>query len=157
MFKVKEIIPLFNQVVTTMDKYKEVMTNSGIFDATRTNRLKEYQTVIAVGPMVKGIKPGDVVFINPRRYMQIDHRNGRTDLEKNIIQDEMHAYVSIPQYQLYDRPDGSCRNVLMIFDNDVIFVARGEEFDETNGLFKPVNPLTDVEGYALPDNEKKKS
>ena len=130
MFKIKKIKPMFNQVVTTMDKYKDVVRNSGVFDPTRSNTIKEYQTVIAVGPAVRDVKPGDIVFINPRRYMKISHKDGLKDLEKNIIQDDMHAYLDIPSYDLYDCPDGSCREVLMIFDNDIIFAAEGEEFDE---------------------------
>ena len=131
MYKIKKIKPMFNQVVTTMDMYRDVIRNSGVIDAARSNTIKEYQTVIAVGDAVRSVKPGDVVFINPRRYMKISHKDGMKDLEKNIIQDDMHAYLDIPRYELYDRPDGSCREVLMIFDNDIIFVAEGEEFDES--------------------------
>lgn len=141
---------MFNQVVTTMDMYKDVIRNSGVIDASRSNTIKEYQTVVAVGPAVRDIKPGDVVFINPRRYMKIAHKNGKTDLEENIIQDNMHALYDIPQYELYDRPDGSCRKVLMIFDNDIIFAAEGEEFDETGGLYMPPKPELDIPEAVRP-------
>lgn len=152
MYKIKKIKPMFNQVVTTMNMYKDVIRNSGVIDASRSNTIKEYQTVIAVGPMVKSVQPGDVVFINPRRYMKIAHKDGLKDLEKNIVQDDMHAYLDIPRYELYDRPDGSCREVLMIFDNDIIFAAEGEEFEETGGLYKPSNPLST--GFETPDYAK---
>ena len=120
--------------IKKMDMYRDVIRNSGVIDAARSNTIKEYQTVIAVGEQVRCVKPGDVVFINPRRYMKINHKEGLKDLEKNIIQDDMHAYLDIPRYELYDRPDGSCREVLLIFDNDIIFVAEGEEFDESPSL-----------------------
>lgn len=154
MFKIKEIIPMFNQVVTTMNMYKEVVRNSGIIDARKTNTIKEYQTVIAVGPQVNGIKPGDVVFINPRRYMKITHKNGKTDLDQNITQDDMHVSLDIPRYELYDKPDGGCREVLLIFDNDIMFAAKGEEFDET-GLYKPASPI--LTGFETPDYGKAKN
>lgn len=147
---------MFNQVVTTMDMYKEVVTNFGLVDTRKTNTIKEYQTVIAVGPSVHNIKPGDVVFINPKRYIKIAHKDGMKDLDKNIVQDDMHAYLDIPHYELYDRPDGSCREVLMIFDNDIIFSAEGEEFDESGGLYKPVSPLFQT-GFETPDYGKTKS
>ena len=147
---------MFNQVVTTMNMYKDVIRNSGVIDTSRSNTIKEYQTVIAVGPSVTSVKPGDVVFINPRRYMKIAHKDGLKDLEKNIIQDDMHAYLDIPQYELYDRPDGSCRTVLMIFDNDIIFAAEGEEFDETGSLYKPSSPALQT-GFETPDYDKLKN
>ena len=121
---------MFNGVITTMNKYEDVIRNSGIIDATCSNRIKEYQTVVAVGPHVNGIKPGDVVFINPKRYMKIAHKDGLKDLEKNVVQDDMHAYLDIPTVDVYDCPDGSCRTLLAIYDADIEFVAEGEEFDE---------------------------
>lgn len=152
---------MFNQVVTTMDMYKDVVRNSGLIDASRCNTIKEYQTVIAVGPSVNNIKPGDTVFINPRRYMKITHKNGKTDLDQNITQDDMHVTLDIPRYELYDKPDGGCREVLMIFDNDIIFVAEGEEFDENGGLLKPssgiVQPSSPIAGFETPSYGKPKN
>ena len=136
MFKIKKIHPKFNQVVTTMDMYKDVIRNSGVIDTTKSNRIKEYQTVLEVGPDVHDLKPGDIVFINPKRYMKIQHKPGMTDLEEKVTQDDMHVYLDIPRYEVYDQPDGSCRTVLLIFDSDIMFSAEGEEFDE-NGLYKP--------------------
>ena len=128
---------MFNMVITTKNKYRDVITNSGLIDATRTNRLKEYQTVVSVGPMVKGIKPGDIVFIDPRRYAVVTHKDGLKDLDKNIVKDDMHMQLNIPSIDVYDQPDGSSRELLVIFDNDIQFVAEGEEFDEVGGLYKP--------------------
>lgn len=141
MFKIKEIHPMFNQVVTTKDMYKDVLTNSGLVDTSKTNHLKEYQTVVAVGPAVKDIKKGDVVFINPKRYMKMTHKDGIKDLDRNVIKDDMHISLDIPSVELYDRPDGSCREVLLIYDSDVIFVAKGEEFDENPTVYRDPNPI----------------
>ena len=60
MMKIKKIKPLFNSLITTMDKYEEDVTNNGIIDTKRQEgSLKEYQTVIAVGTTVRDIKVGN--------------------------------------------------------------------------------------------------
>lgn len=130
MFKIKKIRPMFNMVITTMNEYRDVVRDSGLIDTTRSNRLKEYQTVVAVGPQVKDIKPGDTVFINPRRYAKMTHKDGLKDLDANVQKTDMFYQLDIPTVDVYDRPDGSCRTLLAIFDNDIEFIAEGEEFDE---------------------------
>lgn len=130
MFKIKKIRPMFNMVITTMNEYRDVVRDSGLIDTTRSNRLKEYQTVVAVGPSVRDIKPGDVVFINPRRYAKVTHKDGLKDLDANIQKTDMFYQLDIPTVDVYDCPDGSCRTLLAIFDNDIEFIAEGEEFEE---------------------------
>jgi hypothetical protein len=133
MFKIKKIKPLFNQLVTTMDMYDSNLKVGGLIDTTRANTIKEYQTILAVGPMVKAkgdLKVGDVVFINPKRFTTMEHKHGLAD-EDNVQKDNMHINFNIPHYPVYDREDGSCREVLLISDNDIFFSAEGEEFNET--------------------------
>lgn len=132
MFKIKKIIPQFNQIVTTMNMYDNDVRIGSIIDGSRTGRIKEYQTVIAVGPMVaaKGaINPGDTVFINPKRFATMGHKFGSVN-EDNVQKDNMHINFNIPHYPVYCREDGSCEEQLLISDNDVAFVAEGEEFEE---------------------------
>lgn len=145
MFKIKKLKPTFNHIVTTCDMYaSDIRTKGGLIDASRVNRIKEYQTVVAVGPSVRDIIPGDVVFINPKRYIKMVHKDGLKDLEKNVIQDDMHAQLNIPMIDLYDREDGSCRTVLLIFDSDIEMVAEGEEFDENPALYKGDSDIVTV-------------
>lgn len=69
--KIKKIKPLFNSIITTFDKYVEpaLIAGTSIIDANKTkNGVKEYQKVIAVGSVVRDIKPGDMVCINPSNY-----------------------------------------------------------------------------------------
>lgn len=132
MFKIKKIKPLFNQVVTTMDMYDDNLKVGSLIDTTRANTIKEYQTILAVGPMVKAkgdLKVGDVVFINPKRFTTMEHKHGLAN-EDNVQKDNMHINFNIPHYPVYDREDGGCREVLLISDNDIFFSAEGEEFDE---------------------------
>lgn len=134
MFKIKKITPLFNHVLVTKDLYEtERIGNTNLIDVTKTDTIKEYQKVVDVGPLVKNIKPGDIVFIDPRRYMHVDHRFNKVD-ENNMQQDNMHAFFDIPTFNVYDREDGSCRELMYIADNDCMFVASGEEFNENPSI-----------------------
>lgn len=134
ILKIKEIRPLFNQLVVTKNAYtmEESMKN-GVYTGT-ANKLKEYQKVLAVGPAVKGIQVGDFVFINPARYAVIEHKKGSKDLESNIIKDQMHSTVNIPTYTLYHKGEDGVevsREVMVIYDNDVhLCVTNLEEFNE---------------------------
>lgn len=134
IFKIYKLKPVFNQVVVTKDIYTaEEAQQFGIYTA-KENKIKEFQKVLDVGPSVRGIEIGDIVKINPARYVDIVHRQGKKDLENNIIKDDMHATVSIPSETIYEKhPDGteSSYNVMLIYDNDVSFVVKeGEYFNE---------------------------
>ena len=87
MLKVKKIRPMFNALITTMDKYEEDgRTAGGIIDtAKQQGALKEYQRVISVGDSVRNIKEGDLVCINPIRYAIKKHQEG--SLKDGIITD----------------------------------------------------------------------
>jgi hypothetical protein len=88
MIVVKEIKPLFTNIVTTMNKYVEAQYIPGtqIIDTnTVSGGIKEYQKVIAVGTCVRDIKPGDVVLIDPTRYGIRQHREG--SLKDGVITD----------------------------------------------------------------------
>ena len=75
---IKKIKPLFNGLITTMNKYQGDIKIKGtdLTDPTKSGAVKEYQKVIAVGSMVRDIKPGDTVFINPKRYAVMKHKEG---------------------------------------------------------------------------------
>lgn len=144
IFKIYKIKPLFNQIIVTKDIYTaEEAKQFGVY-TTKENKIKEYQKVLDVGPTVRGIEVGDIVKINPARYIDITHKPGKKDLENNVIHDEMHATVSIPTETIYTKnPDGteSSKNVMLIYDNDVAFVVKeGEYFDE-NPLIATDSPI----------------
>ena len=125
MFKIKKLKPMFNFIAVTTDCYYRT---GGIIDTSKANLIKEYQTVIEVGPMVKGIKPGDIIFINPHRYVEIKHHFKDAD-ENNVQQDDMHAVLRIPQFTIYGKDGERPQRVMMLSDGDVYFVAEGEEFN----------------------------
>lgn len=64
---IKKIKPMNNYLITTKEVYKDdIKTGSIVTKASGT--MKEYQKVVAIGPMVRNIVVGDIVMINPSRY-----------------------------------------------------------------------------------------
>jgi hypothetical protein len=85
MLNIIKIRPMANYLVTTKDEYTEDdVKKSGLMIKT-VGSLKEYQKVVAVGPMVRGIQVGDLVCINPKRYAQYKHKPG--SLKDGVITD----------------------------------------------------------------------
>lgn len=124
MLKIKKIKPLFNKILTTMDLYENPMTEDGIIDGSKEDGgIKEYQTVIAVGPTVKCVKPGDLVVINPTRYQVMKHKEG--SLKDGVITDNPVISYNFPILVVDDRP------CLYLYDSDVDFVIK--EWEESVG------------------------
>ena len=84
---IKKVKPMFNGLITTMNRYEQDVKVKGtdLIDSSKSNAVKEYQTVVAVGPMVRGIEVGDTVFINPNRYAVMKHKAG--SLQDGVIKD----------------------------------------------------------------------
>ena len=126
MFTIKKIKPLFNNIVVTCNKYPNDVRIGNLLDATKADTVKEYQTVVAVGPMVRGIEVGDIVFINPRRYAIKKHREGT--LKDGVITDNPVVGYNFNIINIDGVPH------MYIQDGDVDFVAEGEEFNENPTL-----------------------
>ena len=114
---------MFNRVLTTCDLYTEDLMTDGIIDSTKVEgAIKEYQTVIACGPTVKCVKPGDVVVINPTRYQVMKHKEGT--LNDGVIQDNPVISYNFPIMVVNDAP------CLYIYDSDIEFAIK--EFEMIN-------------------------
>lgn len=120
---VKKVKPLFNHIVTTMDRYTiEQDSLTGVIDVkTANNAVKEYQTVIAVGPMAKDLKEGDIVCINPKNYARPTHRNKWSGLSEEQPKDEVIVKYDFPVITM----DGS--DYMLLTDNDIDFIV--EDWD----------------------------
>lgn len=71
MLNVKDIRPVYTRLITTANRYTESQKVGNILDANKLEgRYKEYQTVVRVGSSVREVKEGDVVLIDPSRYMK---------------------------------------------------------------------------------------
>lgn len=124
--RIKNVKPMFNHLVTTMDKYSMDKKIGSLIDVTRAGAVKEYQRVLAVGPMVKGIEVGDIVFINPKRYAVMQHKEG--SLQDGAIKDN-----PVISYK-FDILEIDGKECLLLSDNDIRFVADIEEFDENPAI-----------------------
>ena len=120
MKKLKKIKPLFNRIVTSMDVYKTDQFRNGLVDPTKAKgSLKEYQTVLAVGDTVRGIKEGDVVCIDPTRFLVMKHQD--KSLQNGVIGDNMVVGYKFNTNKLNDK------ECLMLYDQDITFVVEESE------------------------------
>lgn len=130
MLKVNSIKPLFNKIVTTCDTYNNDKTKGGIIIKT-DGTIKEYQRVEAVGSTVRDIKVGDLVMINPTRYIVPNHREKRDESLKGVIGDELTLGVNFPIVEYGDKRH------LLINDQDIDYIIDGEEIEDE----QPKSPL----------------
>ena len=114
--KIKSVTPQSNRIITTANRYHEKDFDGTIILKT-DGALKEYQTVVAVSPMVDrqgNIKVGDVVMIDPTRYMKPKHTPG--SLKDGVIEDNLSVVYMFDTIEIMDVEH------LVITDNDVKFV-----------------------------------
>ena len=126
MLKIKEIKPLFTNILTTGDKYEQDDKPNGLIIAKKGD-LKLYQKVLATGPMVRDIQVGDMVMINPKNYVvkKYDPNSVKEDMGMNKI-----LGYNMPWVVLHDA-EGNPQECLMLTDRDIDFVFKGEEVQES--------------------------
>lgn len=134
---IKKIRPMFNQVITTMNKYSDdEMKTGSIIDVSKVNNpIKEYQKVVAVGPMVRNIEVGDIVMINPKRYGKVRHKEG--SLKDGVITDNPVVSYNFNVIELNHTP------FLLLLDQDIDFII--EEYEEVKD-----SPQSDI---IVPNND----
>lgn len=134
MLKVKSIKPLFTGVLTTANKYETTSTKNGIIISAKQTEghIKEYQTVVKVGSSVREIKPGDIVLINPSRYLRkkFGENSIRDDFDKNPT-----IEINIPTVVINDK------EYFLIEDRDVAYIIDDcEEIPDTKpSIIMPKN------------------
>lgn len=123
--------PNFTGIITTCDLYEDESKKDGIIDTDKPQgSVKEYQTVVAVGSSCRNVKEGDIVFINPDRFMVKKYRDG--SLKDGVIKEnEVIGYN-------FDIIDIAGKPHMLLNENDIKFVAEEYEFYETeeNELIK---------------------
>lgn len=134
---IKKIKPMFTALITTMDKYEhDIITDGGLIDTSKQQGcLKEYQRVVAVGTTVRDIKEGDLVCIDPTRYMVTKHRD--KSLHNNIVGDEVSIGYKFNTIKLDDK------ECLVLYDQDISFIIEQyEEIDDPTGprIIQPEKP-----------------
>lgn len=125
MLHITEIKPLHNYLLVTGDRFEEDVYSNGIIRYNKGD-LKDYQVVLAVGPVVRGIKVGDKVSLNLLKYaeMKYDKNSLQNDLDNNQV-----IKWHLPWETVYDENDKP-HDCLLIDDQCVIYVFEGHEVDE---------------------------
>jgi hypothetical protein len=135
MLKVKDIRPVYTRLITTANKYEETQMNGNLIDVNKMEgRYKEYQTVVRVGSAVREVKEGDVVLIDPSRYMKrkFSDNSLREDFVENPI-----VEINIPTVTMNDE------DYFMIEERDIAYViADSEEVPDPlpNPIIVPKKP-----------------
>ena len=139
VLKIKKIKPLFDNLVTTMNRYKDDYKIKGtdIIDSSKSGAVKEYQTVIAKGGFCKDINVGDTVFINPARYAVMKHEKG--SLQDGIIKDNPVVGFNFETIEV----DG--KECLLLKHADIKFVAEVEEFETNPAIVTEKNTRKPIE------------
>lgn len=125
MLKVKSIRPVYTRLITTADRYTESQKVGSILDTNKLEgRYKEYQTVVKVGSSVREVKEGDIVLIDPSRYMKRKYNDNslREDFVENPI-----VEINIPTVTMNDT------DYFMIEERDIAYIIEdSEEVPDSN-------------------------
>ena len=125
MLHIKEIKPLFTNILVTGNEYEKDEKENGLIVAKKGD-LKLYQTVLAVGSMIRDIKVGDQVMINPDGYKvtKYDPNSVKEDMGMNKILGYKMPWVVV------ENTEGNPQRCLLLKDRDIEYVFVGEEKDE---------------------------
>ena len=133
MLHVTKIKPLFDHLLITADKFDKDMVHNGVIVAGKGD-LKLWQTVVAVGSVVRDIKVGDKVMINPNDFAvkKYNKNSVQNDLDNNPI-----ITYNFP-FETVDDEKGNPKDYLYISDRNVKYVFEGIEKDDS--LILPGKP-----------------
>lgn len=121
-----KIKPMYTRILLTKDEYSDVTYVPGtqIIDASKIQQgVKELQTVLAVGPDVRGIKEGDLVCINPAAYAVKKYKKG--DMHDNLEEysNTVIGYA-FPEINVNNKP------CLYLDQRDIDFVVEEYKIDQ---------------------------
>lgn len=134
MLKITKINPVATRMLVTGEVYSEDMYNEHGIIENKKGDMKEYQTVIAVGPMVRDIKIGDKVMLNMMHFavMQYDPNS----IKKDMGMQKIKGY-QFPKIEL-TKEDDSKQECLYIDQQDIVFSFEGEEIQgKKNPIITP--------------------
>lgn len=123
MLKINSIKPLFNKIIVSCNLYEEDERRNGIIVNTK-GTIKEYQTVEAVGSTVRDLAVGDIVMINPKRYIVPNHQDKHDKSLKGVIGDNLTLAIDFPILEYGDKKH------IILYDQDIDYIIEGEEVKE---------------------------
>lgn len=132
MIRIKKVTPMFNGVITTMDKYEDDITDNGII-IKKKNSIKEYQKVVAVGCQVREVKEGDLVKVDPSAYQVMKHKPG--SLKDGVIDDNVVVSCNFNTIKI----DGV--EHLYLYERDIAYIINEYEEVDTSEIIKPFKGL----------------
>jgi co-chaperonin GroES (HSP10) len=133
MLHVTKIKPLFDHLLITADRFDKDMIHNGVIVAGKGD-LKLWQTVVAVGSVIRDIKVGDKVMINPNDFAvkKYNKNSVQNDLDNNPV-----ITYNFP-FETVDDEKGNPKDYLYISDRNVKYVFEGIEKDDS--LILPGKP-----------------
>lgn len=133
MLHVTKIKPLFDHLLITADRFDKDMIHNGVIVAGKGD-LKLWQTVVDVGSVVRDIKVGDKVMINPNDFAvkKYNKNSVQNDLDNNPV-----ITYNFP-FETVDDEKGNPKDYLYISDRNVKYVFEGIEKDDS--LILPGKP-----------------
>lgn len=133
MLHVTKLKPLFDHLLITADRFDKDMIHNGVIVAGKGD-LKLWQTVVAVGSVVRDIKVGDKVMINPNDFAvkKYNKNSVQNDLDNNPV-----ITYNFP-FETVDDEKGNPKDYLYISDRNVKYVFEGIEKDDS--LILPGKP-----------------
>lgn len=111
-----------NYLVTTKEEYTDDDIRKGGLITKVRGSLKEYQKVVAIGPMVRNIQVGDLVCINPKRYAKRKYQEG--SLKDGVIAENPVVSYNFNVIEL------DHVSHLLLTDQDIDFVIEESEDEE---------------------------
>lgn len=122
MLKIKKLNPVATRMLVTGDVYSEDMYDEHGIIESKKGDMKEYQTVLEVGPMVRDLKIGDKVMLNKLHFavMQIDPNSIKKDMGMQKIKGYQFPKVEITTEE-------GIKECLYIDQQDIVFSFEGEE------------------------------
>ena len=128
-FKIKKVRPMFTAVVTTARQFvDDSETQGGLFNPfASAGGINYFQTVVAVGSTVAGVKEGDIVKLNFKRYAVAEQKPSGID-DNNVEKHKAVFTYYIPEIDI----DG--QRCLFLQNNDIECVVTEYEVDESGLL-----------------------
>lgn len=116
---------MFDHLLVTADRFEKDMTEGGVIIAKKGD-LKLWQTVVAVGSVVRDIKVGDQVMIIPEHFAL--KRYSKDSVQNDMDNNPTLKYIF--PFETMDDKNGNPLSYLYISDRDVKYVFEGEEKED---------------------------
>ena len=116
---IKKIKPLSTAIVVTANIYPRDYKENGLI-SPKANKLKEYQTVVAVGDSCRGVEEGALVCIDLSSYAQWKYKKNSVKSDMEELNNEIVGY-NVPQINI----DG--KDCLYLDISDIKYIV--QEFD----------------------------